>query len=192
VDSVYLARNLEYNLLLKVDTNTRGNNHWFYFKVLNWQPNSSVTFNMLNIARDLQRFYGKGMSVLTRTESSNGKLKSPWRFNETEVMEYEPQNEIVRSWRKDDPDVPSRYYSTLKFRYKFPKGEKVNFDYSHQGHEEGIFEDFLGTVICFAYGLPYTYSDMLSDFEMAKKFLINNGGSFIVQQNPHVNSAVKI
>ena len=90
IDSVYLARSLEYNLLLKVDTNTRGNTHWFYFKVLNWQPNSSVTFNILNIARDMNRFYGKGMSVITRTESSNGKLKSPWRFNETEILDYEP------------------------------------------------------------------------------------------------------
>jgi hypothetical protein len=88
--------------------------------------------------------------------------------------------------------MPRSYYSTLKFRYKFPKGEDVNFDYSHQGQEEGVFEDFLGTVICFAYGLPYTYSDLLSDFENAKKFLINNGGNFIVQKNTQVTSAVKI
>ena len=36
LDSAYLSRPCEYNLLLKVDTNTKGNTHWFYFKVLNW------------------------------------------------------------------------------------------------------------------------------------------------------------
>ena len=142
VDSVYLARSLEYNLLLKVDTNTKGNTHWFYFKVLNWQPTQKVTFNILNIARDLSRFYSKDMTVAVRTESSNGKLKSPWRFGETTVEDYIPQNEIVRSWRKDFPDMPARYYSTLKFSYKFPTGENVNYNYSHQGLEEGVFDDF--------------------------------------------------
>ena len=53
LDSVYLVSEAEYNLLCKVDTNTKGNTYWFYFKVLNWRPGSTVTFNVLNIARDL-------------------------------------------------------------------------------------------------------------------------------------------
>lgn len=36
LDSVYLVSEVEYNLLCKVDTNTKGNTYWFYFKVLNW------------------------------------------------------------------------------------------------------------------------------------------------------------
>ena len=137
----------------------------------------------------MSRFYNKGMRILTRTESSDGKLKSPWVFDTCQVEEY-GSNEIVRTWRKDDPEVPARYYNTLKFSYRFPAGEKVNFDYLHNNVEEGTFPDFLGTVICFAYGLPYTYSDLLSDFQASKKFLISNGGSFLMQAQPKVEKTV--
>ena len=61
LDSAYLVSESEYNLLCKVDTNTKGNTYWFYFKILNWQPKTSATFNILNMARDLQPFYGRGM-----------------------------------------------------------------------------------------------------------------------------------
>lgn len=33
LDSVYLTSTWEYELLMKVDTNTRGNTYWFMFKV---------------------------------------------------------------------------------------------------------------------------------------------------------------
>ena len=69
LDSVYLVNEREYNLMLKVDTNTRGNTYWFYFKVLNWQPGSTITFNILNIGRDLTAFYARGMKIMNRQES---------------------------------------------------------------------------------------------------------------------------
>jgi len=73
VDSAYLVSESEYNILLKVDTNTRGGTHWFYFKVLEWwRPGQVVTFNILNMVRDLTRFYGRGMNIMSRTESLNG------------------------------------------------------------------------------------------------------------------------
>jgi hypothetical protein len=33
LDSVYLQNQYEYNMLMKVDTNTKGNTYWFNFKV---------------------------------------------------------------------------------------------------------------------------------------------------------------
>lgn len=57
LDSVYLANQNEYNLLCKVDTNTKGHTYWFYFKVLNWTSKAKATFNILNVARDLYPFY---------------------------------------------------------------------------------------------------------------------------------------
>jgi len=74
-----LVNETNYNLLNKVDTNTKGNTYWFYFKVLNWKPKAKATFNLLNVARDLLPFYSKGMNVWTRTESANGKYKSDWQ-----------------------------------------------------------------------------------------------------------------
>jgi hypothetical protein len=34
-----------------------------------------------------------------------------------------------------------------------------------------------GSVFCFAYSLPYTYSDLVNDLETAKKHLISIGGN---------------
>lgn len=42
LDSVYLANENDYNLLMKVDTNTKGNAFWFYFKVSNGRPGQTV------------------------------------------------------------------------------------------------------------------------------------------------------
>ena len=101
LDSVYLVNETEYNLLCKTDTNTKGNTYWFYFKVLNWQPGTKATFNILNVARDLTPFYSKGMQVLTRTESANGKLKTGWKADQKvcSVISFLP-NDIVRTSKK--------------------------------------------------------------------------------------------
>lgn len=37
LDSAYLFNENVYNLLMKVDTNTRGNTYWFMFKVSNFK-----------------------------------------------------------------------------------------------------------------------------------------------------------
>ena len=69
LDSAYLVNENHYNLLLKVDTNTRGGTHWFYFKVMNWRAGQTVKFSILNLVRNLSSFYEKGMSVYTRNEN---------------------------------------------------------------------------------------------------------------------------
>lgn len=90
LDSVYVIKDSEYNMLCKVDTNTRGNTYWFYFKVLNWVPKSQATFNLLNVARDLAPFYTKGMNIWTRTESADARYKSDWQCskNNVEVVSF--------------------------------------------------------------------------------------------------------
>ena len=58
LDSVYIHNitqtRHEYNLLMKVDTNTRGNTHWFYFKVTNFIAGEmTYRFNILNFTRSM-------------------------------------------------------------------------------------------------------------------------------------------
>lgn len=72
LDSAYLVAQNKYTLLLKVDTNTRGGSHWFYFKVMNWRPGQTVEFKILNLVRNLQGFYSKGMNIYTRQENKKG------------------------------------------------------------------------------------------------------------------------
>ena len=78
LDSAYLVNESSYNLLCKVDTNTKGNTYWFYFKVLRWKPLSTVTFNLLNVARDVSPFYDNGMNIHVRAETADGRFKSRW------------------------------------------------------------------------------------------------------------------
>jgi hypothetical protein len=65
LDSAYLVNENEYNLLMKVDTNTKGNSFWFNFKVANGRPGLTVQFNILNFSRDIKHFYNVGMKVMT-------------------------------------------------------------------------------------------------------------------------------
>jgi len=44
-----------------------------------------------------------------------------------------------------------------------------------------------GTVLCFAYALPYTYTDLMSDLLFSQKFLLKNGGKIVNQQNQTSN-----
>ena len=48
-----------------------------------------------------------------------------------------------------------------------------------------------GTVFCFAYALPYTYSDLMSDLENSKRFLLKNGG-IVVNQKQEKAAATKL
>ena len=71
----------EYNLLMKVDTNTKGSSFWFNFKVRgiwkssNKQKNGHVNtdrsrvikFNIVNFNKsDIKGFYQNGMNILSR------------------------------------------------------------------------------------------------------------------------------
>lgn len=182
LDSVYLVNEAEYNLLCKVDTNTKGNTYWFYFKVLNWQPGSTVTFNVLNVARDLAPFYSRGMQILTRTESASGKLKTAWTAEQKtcRVVSFQP-NDIVRTTKKEKQYACGRNFNTLAFKCTFPGVRVIKPDPDSSAAAKGSLTEHgaPGTVFCFAYALPLTYSDLLSDLENAKKFLLANGGTVV-------------
>ena len=69
LDSAFLKTSLEYNLLMKVDSNTRGNTYWFMFKVTNFIVGKTYTFNILNFTRSLEKFYREKMNIVTKTEA---------------------------------------------------------------------------------------------------------------------------
>lgn len=52
-------------------------------------------------------------------------------------------------------------------------------------------KEYEGSVFCFAYSLPYTYSDLLADLNLAKKFLLNNGGVLKNKAVPEQESTAK-
>lgn len=68
LDSAYLHNPHEYNLLLKVDSNTKGNTYWFYYGIQNFRVGQRYTFNIYNFTRSMEKFYKEGMNVLTKAE----------------------------------------------------------------------------------------------------------------------------
>ncbi len=53
---------------MKIDTNTKGNTHWFMFKVNHFTVGQTYKFNIMNFTRNLEKFYGDGMNILTKIE----------------------------------------------------------------------------------------------------------------------------
>ena len=41
----------EYDLYMRIDSNTRGHTNWYYFKVTNGKKNQRVKFNIMNFSK---------------------------------------------------------------------------------------------------------------------------------------------
>ena len=52
----------EYDMYMRVDSNTRGHHQWFYFKIQNKEKVGKVTFNFVNFTKR-QSLYMHGMRV---------------------------------------------------------------------------------------------------------------------------------
>ena len=89
IDSVYFQANQEYNLLMKVDTNTKGNTYWFKFRVRGFKAGSTYKFNICNFSRNMETFYKQGMNIFTRAE------KPP-----ESSVEIDHQGKMVKGKRK--------------------------------------------------------------------------------------------
>jgi len=57
----------EFDLYMRVDSNTRGHHQWFYFKINNQQRTGTVKFNIVNFTKK-QSLYMHGMRVNTRSK----------------------------------------------------------------------------------------------------------------------------
>ena len=56
---------------MKVDSNTKGNTYWFYFKVQNFRIGVRYTFNIFNFTRSIEKFYKEGMNIVVRAVRMN-------------------------------------------------------------------------------------------------------------------------
>ena len=95
-------------------------------------------------------------------------------------------NDIVRTTKKEKQYACGKNFNTLVFKCTFPEIRVIRPPPDSQGPsgETAAKGSLLehgapGTVFCFAYALPLTYSDLLSDLENAKKFLLANGGYIV-------------
>lgn len=113
----------------------------------------------MNMARDLSKFYFRGMNIMTQMESTDGH-KSEWKTDTelTMVDEIETRNEIVRRWNRDgDEPTPKSWYGTLRFNVKFPAVTELKLG--------DVLRSSGNVLFCFAYAIPYVYTDLLADLQ---------------------------
>jgi hypothetical protein len=72
LDLVMKVADNEYDLFMRVDTNTKGHNSWFFFKVRNTRAGSTVKFNICNFHRPSSLFSsGMRPSVFSKLTSKS-------------------------------------------------------------------------------------------------------------------------
>ena len=76
LDMVVKVSENEYDLYMKVDTNTRGHNQWFYFKTTNKNV-KTVKFNIMNFTKS-ESLYNSGMRISIKSELCSKVYKKGW------------------------------------------------------------------------------------------------------------------
>ena len=141
---------LEYDLVLQNDVNSKGHTQWFYFRVTNTRKNLKVKFNMLNMIKS-KSLYNDGMKVL---------IHSGKRQDASEEAKYIPEEEreAMKGWYRGGEDMAyfQNHYKKENGQNQLPNFQQrtyYSFSFSH------TFEHDHDTVY-FAYSLPYTYTQL--------------------------------
>lgn len=129
-----------YQLLLQKDTNTKGYNQWFFFRVSNTFKSNKVNIAIINLMRNRTK-YSKGIKIWTYSEKKSKCEGIGWHHPIQETN-YSSNGLYMFSKGK------RKYYSTLSFDYTF----EYDDDY-----------------VYFANCIPYTYSDLMKDLANYQK-----------------------
>ena len=160
LDMVIQVDRSEFDMFMRVDSNTRGHHQWFYFKVENRKRVGTVKFNFINFTKR-QSLYMHGMRVNVKSmldikgrrerlgtqklpndgwvkAGSNityklSKLSQPGSaYNTNYGNRYDGESPLVRPLRR------KKYY-------------QLSFDYTFTREDD---------VVYFAYAIPYTFSKL--------------------------------
>jgi cytosolic carboxypeptidase protein 2/3 len=153
------VNNIEYNLWLENDTNTRGHTQWFYFKVAYRKipvraekKTHKIRFNILNLAKTAS-LYQEGMKPCIWSKKKNDAEGTQW-FRGGENVFYR-QNNIPRSYSVSDAGKRPQNAFLLS-NNGLGEGASTYFTLSF----EYVFEANKDEEVWFAHGIPYTYTDM--------------------------------
>ena len=134
--NTFRDRNDEYDLIMRLDSNSRIHQQWFYFSVDTANrgdyKSQKVRFNLLNFTKPYS-LYQQGMMPLVWSE----KL-------------YESQG---IGWHRGGSDIQYYRGRLKRVNYRNPCSQ-LSFEYQFA---------YTGDKVYFAYGLPYTFS-MLNSF----------------------------
>ena len=71
------VNNIEYNLWLENDLNTKGHTQWFFFRIGNTRKGMKVVLNIINLAKP-DSLYNYGMKVLNFSNKLNDSEGVGW------------------------------------------------------------------------------------------------------------------
>jgi hypothetical protein len=70
MDMIFRVGEWEYDCFMRVDSNTRGHLHWYYFKVMDLVPGQPYRFNICNFQK-AKTLYLRGMQPYMFSMRSN-------------------------------------------------------------------------------------------------------------------------
>jgi predicted MPP superfamily phosphohydrolase len=138
LDHVEMINKNEYDLYMRLDTNTDGHMHWFYFSVSGLQGRRLVKFNIVNFTRNSNLF-------------TNG--MKPRVFSVQEV-----RNGQSAGWQPGGENVQFSFSKLNRHNLKKPFYQ-LSFSYLFQYANDKVW---------FATSIPYTYSRLQKIFRLLK------------------------
>jgi hypothetical protein len=112
LDLVIKRRDLEYDIFMRVDTNTKGHHQWFYFSIVN--PGSlagkKIRFNVANFTKN-HSLYTQGLRICI-SKKSQGYI---WHKGGEEIV-YKNSHIMRQGTTKDGQQ---RQYFMMSFIYEF-------------------------------------------------------------------------
>ena len=164
------VNNVEYNLWLENDLNTKGHTQWYYFKVVYRQDKpAKIQFNILNLGKPYS-LYKLGMKPV---------VFSRRKFEDSGYS----QADIKKGWHRACDEI--KYYQNDIPRYTCPQnkfdgqGDNDKVLFNHNGYGEGI--DTFSTLsfmykfeytedeVWFAHAVPYTYTDLMNELAVLRR-----------------------
>ena len=124
----------QYDLYMRPDSNTRGHCHWYHFRVRKMRRGVTYHFSICNFTKK-KCLYARGMKPFVSSQRKSG---GAWEQGGSNVLyELRPTRFKFIEQNLENPKV----YFVL------------SFDYLCESDED---------VVSFAYGVPYTFSDLLA------------------------------
>lgn len=132
----------EFDLFLRIDSNTRGHTQWFYFSIRNGKKLGKFTFNLCNLTKphtlyEQQNNIGSvgssGMRPYIFSKQKSQKYNQTWEQGGSNVSVVEKPFRYDLVYQMIDPSVVYR----------------LSFDYEFEEEDDEVY---------FAYSIPYTYS----------------------------------
>lgn len=130
LDMVIKISDHEYDLYMRVDSNTRGHHQWFYYSIQNQKFKGKVKFNIVNFTKKAA-LYSQGMRL------------NIFSSKEVEKLKLQNMNITNEGWTKGGENI--NYKLSKLCQTNFKPYQKSNFDQDEEEEETSIQRNLIRT-----------------------------------------------